>query len=619
MTVVNAVLQYAVAAAFVLLGLSAVAEFLRHRDRARGFLALTLVLFSLVPAIARVQAALPTRSVLLQYASVFAFIGSGYCILLFRSCFFPLRPAVRLAAGAAALGAAALTVAAGMPPSSQLPGPEQGLVADAVILTWVVLVADSVVRFWLASRGLPPVQQTRLRGVSVAFAVLIAILLVGTVAGNRVQSPGAVLATQLVALAMVPVLYASLPRQGGLRRRWRAVVDDELQRALRDLLVFSPDRATAARRAVGWAARLVGADAAFVLDRDGQALAAVGMPESVVSAASAAWRDEPDVGAFERRRLLREPGLLVPLPMEGGQGLLGTLPGPFTPVFGDHEVRQLEAYASAVAVSLERIRVTERLAALERAKGQFLNLASHELRGPVAIIRGYMSMLERGTLGPLNPAGLRAVQVMSGKATEMNTLIEQMLDAARLEEGRLQLRLRTVDVGSVVERAVEVMRPFADEAHPLVLRVADEPVVASLDAERVQTILTNLLDNAIKYSPAGGEVECRVTGTEASVLIAVRDRGVGIAAEDLPRLFSRFGRVTSEATQHIPGIGLGLYLARELARLHGGDILVESGPGEGSTFVLALPRVQGGDGPDESDGAGSAGGEALPAEAASGE
>src|SRR5262245_6550797 len=199
-------------------------------------------------------------------------------------------------------------------------------------------------------------------------------------------------------------------------------------------------------------------------------------------------------------------------------------------------------------------------------------------------------MLERGRLGDLSQPGLQAVRIMSTKVVEMNGLIEQMLDAARLEEGRLQLRLRPVDVRTVVEQAVETVRPLADESHPLLLSLDRQPLVVPVDAERVQTILTNLVDNAIKYSPAGGPVECRVTGTDDSVLVAVHDHGVGIAADDLPRLFSRFGRVSSEATRHIPGIGLGLYLARELARLHGGDIDVESKPGAGSTFVLSLPR-----------------------------
>ncbi|HEY7199029.1 MAG TPA: HAMP domain-containing sensor histidine kinase, partial [Candidatus Dormibacteraeota bacterium] len=336
--------------------------------------------------------------------------------------------------------------------------------------------------------------------------------------------------------------------------------------------------------------RLVGADAAFILDVDGSPLAQVGMPSSALTDVAAAWRQTHDVDGPSVRRHLPEPAILLALPMEESLGLLGALPGPFTPVFGAYEVGQLGGYASAVAASLERVRMTERLAAMERAKGQFLNLASHELRGPVAIIRGYMAMLERGTLGPLNEEGLRAVRVMSGKATEMNALIEQMLDAARLEEGRLQLQLRPIAVRTVVERTIEMIRPLADEAHPIVLEMRGDPPVVTLDVERVQTILTNLVDNAIKYSPAGGTVECLVTATEQSVLIAVHDQGVGIASEDLPRLFSRFGRISSDATRHIQGIGLGLYLARELARLHGGDIHVESSSGDGSTFTLELPR-----------------------------
>jgi signal transduction histidine kinase len=586
------VLQYSVAAAFVLLGLSATIEAVQHRGRPRVYLALALVLFSLVPAIARVQAALGTPSVLLQLVSVLAFLGSGYFVLLFRTCYIPLSRRLLTGATVWLVAVVVITLATGLPPNSRLPGPLQPLSADLLILTWVVFVLEPVGRFWLASRDRPPVQRVRLRGLSIAFAVLVLILLVGTVAGGRLQNPPAQIVTQVIALALVPLLYASLAQPGQIRRQWRSAEDDELQQAIRALLVFSPDRGTAADRAVHWPARLVGADAAFILDLDGHPLASIGLPASTVEAISAAWAREPSVDAFRRSGTLPEPAILLGLPMEGGQGLLGAQAGPFTPLFGAYEVGQLGGYASAVAASLERIRMTERLAAMERAKGQFLNLASHELRGPVAIIRGYMAMLERGTLGPLNQAGMHAVGVMSAKALEMNSLIEQMLDAARLEEGRLQLRLRSVEIARVVERSVEVMRPLADESHPLVLVLDPRPLVVTVDTERIQTILTNLIDNAIKYSPEGGAVECRVTSNGESVLIAVHDEGIGIPTEDVPKLFTRFGRVSSEATTHIPGIGLGLYLARELARLHGGDILVESSPGLGSTFTLSLRRSE---------------------------
>jgi signal transduction histidine kinase len=112
----------------------------------------------------------------------------------------------------------------------------------------------------------------------------------------------------------------------------------------------------------------------------------------------------------------------------------------------------------------------------------------------------------------------------------------------------------------------------------------------AVDLERIQTILTNLLDNAIKYSPEGGEVRIVVGGDGDSAEVAVVDHGVGIADHDLPTLFTRFGRVMNPVVAHVPGTGLGLYLSRELARLHGGDIVASAVPGKGSTFTLRLPR-----------------------------
>src|SRR5262245_39161672 len=176
MTAFVTILQDTVAAAFLLLGLSATVDALQQRERARIVLALGLVLFSLVLAIARVQAARGTTSVVLQYVAALAFLGSGYCILGFRACFVPLSRTSHLAAAGVVAVVALLVLAADLPPDSRPPAPGQGLVADALILAWVGLVGEPVVRFWLASRGRPSVQRARLRGLSVGFAVLIAIL-----------------------------------------------------------------------------------------------------------------------------------------------------------------------------------------------------------------------------------------------------------------------------------------------------------------------------------------------------------------------------------------------------------------------------------------------------------
>ena len=233
--------------------------------------------------------------------------------------------------------------------------------------------------------------------------------------------------------------------------------------------------------------------------------------------------------------------------------------------------------------------LTERLAALERTKTEFLNLASHELRGPITIIRGYLAMVESGALGRV-PIQFRTIlPVLLAKTDEMNQLIEQMIEAARLEEGRLDLSPAPADLGEIAGKAIEMIRPLAGASHPLKLKRPKESVPVEVDVDRIVTIVNNLITNAIKYSPNGGQVTVSVFRDDDSGVLAVEDHGVGIAADQIDRLFTRFGRIVTPDTRHIQGTGLGLYLSRELARLHGGDLTARSEPGRGSTFVLRVP------------------------------
>jgi signal transduction histidine kinase len=183
------------------------------------------------------------------------------------------------------------------------------------------------------------------------------------------------------------------------------------------------------------------------------------------------------------------------------------------------------------------------------------------------------------------------VPVISAKVLEMNALIEQMIEAARLEDGALMLRPADADLRDIVGESVETAKHLADRKHKIQLKTPDRPVWVRVDAERVKTIVTNLVGNAIKYSPGGGPIDCEVTARAGIARVSVKDAGVGIAKEDLPILFTRFGRVSTPQTDHLPGTGLGLYLGRQLARLHGGEITVESAPGKGSTFALHLPLM----------------------------
>ena len=230
----------------------------------------------------------------------------------------------------------------------------------------------------------------------------------------------------------------------------------------------------------------------------------------------------------------------------------------------------------------------DQLATLEKAKSEFLRLASHELRGPAATLSGYLSMIEDGTMGPI-PQRLRPVlPMLKAKTAQINLLANEMVEAARLEDGRLQLKRKRLDLRQVVHRNVVTAQASASPSHRV--RFEDR-VGAELwllgDLMRLDIIIGNLLDNAIKYSPEGGDVTAKLTTSGNCAVISVRDHGIGIAAKDMDRLFVRFSRLAPHG--NVPGTGLGLYLARELARLHEGDIIAESKPGEGSEFIVSLP------------------------------
>ena len=230
----------------------------------------------------------------------------------------------------------------------------------------------------------------------------------------------------------------------------------------------------------------------------------------------------------------------------------------------------------------------------EKAKSEFLRLASHELRGPATMLGGYLSLMEDESLGPI-PKRMRPVlPLLRAKAAQINLLANEMVEAARLEDQRLQLQRRRLELREVVRRCLQAARASATPKHRL--RFEDRvhhkvPIMA--DPMRLDIIIGNLIDNAIKYSPAGGDVTVQLSIAGGLALLSVRDLGIGIAAADMDRLFVRFNRLVNESD--VPGTGLGLYLARELARLHGGDIVAVSKPGEGSEFTLSLPLEPGAD------------------------
>lgn len=247
------------------------------------------------------------------------------------------------------------------------------------------------------------------------------------------------------------------------------------------------------------------------------------------------------------------------------------------------------ALANARRFQVERDHA-RRAQSLEEAKSRFLNLASHEMRGPLTVLGGYLAMAREGDFGRLDPVFTRVLGLVTGKIDELARLVDQMLETARLEDQRLALSLEDVDLRGVVERALCALGTLVTESHRVDLRLGAEPIPVRGDPERLATVVANLVDNARKYSPAGTAIRvvCRTEAGQAAVDIV--DHGHGISEADQELLFTRFGRIVTRHNSHVPGTGLGLWLSREIARLHGGDITVASRAGEGSSFTLRLPR-----------------------------
>ena len=238
-------------------------------------------------------------------------------------------------------------------------------------------------------------------------------------------------------------------------------------------------------------------------------------------------------------------------------------------------------------------RDTRRLSALEQAKSQFLNIASHELRSPLTVLRGYLSLIAEGSIGDVGPQLRQILPMLETKVSQMTDLVDEMLETARLDDHRLELDVVRVALGEVVAEQLEQLEPLREPGHRFVVECPDEPVEVRGDAGRLALIVRNLASNALKYSPGGGDITVRLTADGDLARLEVADQGLGIADEHQATLFTRFGRVLTPQTRHIPGTGLGLYLCRQLARLHRGDIEVRSRVGEGSVFTLVLPLARG--------------------------
>ncbi len=229
--------------------------------------------------------------------------------------------------------------------------------------------------------------------------------------------------------------------------------------------------------------------------------------------------------------------------------------------------------------------VTE-LTELERLKDQFITVAAHELKTPVTVMKGYAQALVR-TSESLSPPHRKMLDAIDRGAGRIDSVVNDLLDISRLQSGRLDLTLESIDVPALVE---EIGDRFALMANKHEIRfVKAEPVVVQGDRDRLEQVIANLLDNAMRYSPKGGPIDVAVDVRDGRAIVSVRDRGVGIPKEKQGRIFQRFYRAHTGTPYDYGGMGVGLYISREIVDRHGGSVWFESREGRGSTFYLSLP------------------------------
>jgi len=241
----------------------------------------------------------------------------------------------------------------------------------------------------------------------------------------------------------------------------------------------------------------------------------------------------------------------------------------------------------SVLLALER-QAREEAERAGRMKDEFLATLSHELRNPLSAIVGWAQVLHTQ---PLPPQVVRGLEVIERNARAQTRIIDDLLDMSRISAGMARLDIRSVDLQKIVDSALLPIQPSAHAKRIKIDKIAGAPVgLASCDPDRLQQVISNLLTNAVKFTPEGGWIEVRLEQRPPHAEISVRDSGIGIDQAFLPFVFDRFRQADSSASRQHSGLGLGLSICKQLVELHGGTIRAFSeGTGKGATFTVRLP------------------------------
>jgi signal transduction histidine kinase len=284
-------------------------------------------------------------------------------------------------------------------------------------------------------------------------------------------------------------------------------------------------------------------------------------------------------------------GMIVPLvARERTLGAISLGVAEATRTFGSADRQLAEDLAHRAALAIDNARLYGEAQAAVRMRDEFLSVAAHELRTPITSLLGYTQFVQRRAAR--NPAlddrNRHALQVIEAQAARLSRLITSLLEVSRLATGHFHVQLEPLDLCALVRRIGEEVQPMLD-GYTLDLAYPPQSVMIEGDALRLEQVILNLIQNAVKYSPDGGPISVSLELQDTDAVLSVTDHGSGIPAAAMPHLFQRLFRAASTAQAHTAGMGIGLYVVHEIVARHGGSVEVTSEEGSGSTFTVRLP------------------------------
>lgn len=298
------------------------------------------------------------------------------------------------------------------------------------------------------------------------------------------------------------------------------------------------------------------------------------------------------VGAEEMLATLRASGALI-APLVSNESVIGTITcldhegGSFTT--DDQDV--LMMLTSQATIAITNAVLFERTKELDRLKSEFVAVVSHEVRTPLTSIKGSLELLGDERFHKLPPPQKELLGICQANTERLISLINDILDFSKLESSKLSLNVESIDVGRILVEAVENIRNLAGQKGVEIdLKIETSTGMIEADPMRLSQVVTNLIGNAIKFSPEKSRIEAFASGEDGHITVSIKDYGRGIAQRDISRLFQRFAQLDSSTTRKAGGTGLGLVISKGIVEQHGGKIWVESALDKGSTFSFSLPR-----------------------------